>query len=141
VSERAYDRFALLRDPELRRFARFLVVGASNTLIGIAVYGLCVALGMEPVAASALGFCAGALNGYRLNRIWTFGGARGGLGTGARYVIVQLAGLALNMAGVWLAVERAGFPRLAGEAVILPAVTVTTFLLSRHWVFRAPAAD
>jgi putative flippase GtrA len=141
VSARLEVLSTFLRDPELRRFARFLVVGASNTVIGIAVYGLCVGLGVDPVAASALGFCAGALNGYRLNRAWTFDGARGGLGTGARYVIVQLAGLALNMAGVWLAVERAGFPRLAGEAVILPAVTVTTFLLSRRWVFHAPAAD
>ncbi len=60
--------------------------------------------------------------------------------TGTRYVLVQLVGLGLNALGVWLAVGQAGLPRMAGEAVILPAVTVTTFVLSRRWVFPAPHA-
>ena len=55
-------------------------------------------------------------------------------------MVVQCIGLGLNAAGVWLAVGDAGLPRMAGEAVILPAVTVTTFLLSRRWVFHAPDA-
>ena len=126
------------RDPELRRFARFIVVGISNTVVALIVYAALLAAGVDAVLASAVGFAAGALNGYRLNRNWTFRGASGGIATGTRYVVVQLLGLGLNALGVWLTVEQAGLPRMAGEAVILPAVTVTTFLLSRRWVFPAP---
>ncbi|HVP03132.1 MAG TPA: GtrA family protein [Solirubrobacteraceae bacterium] len=140
MSARPSDLPELLRAPELRRFARFLLVGVSNTLIAIVLYGLLVSLALDPVLASAAGFLAGALNGYRLNRSWTFRGASGGAETAARYVVVQGIGLALNAAGIWFTVRHAGLPRMAGEAVILPAVTVTTFLLSRRWVFHAPEA-
>ena len=140
MSTRAYDLREFLRETDLRRFARFVVVGLSNTVVALLVYAGLVALGTQPVLASALGFAAGALNGYRLNRNWTFDGASGGLGTGTRYVLVQLVGLGLNALGVWIAVGHAGLPRMAGEAVILPVVTVTTFLLSRRWVFHAPPA-
>ena len=140
MSTRAYDLREFLRETDLRRFARFVVVGLSNTVVALLVYAGLVALGTQPVPASALGFAAGALNGYRLNRNWTFDGASGGLGTGTRYVLVQLVGLGLNALGVWIAVGHAGLPRMAGETVILPVVTVTTFLLSRRWVFHAPAA-
>ena len=58
--------------------------------------------------------------------------------TCARYVTVQLAGLGLNALGVAVAVGPAAVPRLAGEVVILPFVTVTTFVLSRSWVFPPP---
>ncbi len=140
MSARAYDLRGFLRDTDVRRFARFVVVGITNTVVALVVYAALVALGTEPVLASALGFAAGALNGYRLNRNWTFHGASGGLATGTRYVLVQVVGLGLNALGVWLAVGHAGLPQMAGEAVILPVVTVTTFLLSRRWVFHAPAA-
>ena len=137
------------RGPELRAVAvhvdvgqllRFITVGVSNTVVTLLAYAGLVAIGAPVVVASAVGFALGAFNGYRLNRVWTFRGAPGGAVTGARYVAVQGAGLVLNTAGVWLAVDAAGLPRLTGEVVILPLVTVTTYLLSRCWVFRPRAS-
>jgi putative flippase GtrA len=124
----------------LRELLRFMTVGVSNTVVTLLAYGALVTIGAPVVLASIAGFCLGALNGYRLNRAWTFRGAAGGIEVGARYVVVQAVGLALNTAGVWLVVDSAGLPRLAGEVVILPFVTVTTYLLSRRWVFRARSA-
>jgi putative flippase GtrA len=118
------------------QFARFAVVGATNTAITLVSYGLLVSAGIAPVAASAVAFALGALNGYRLNRGWTFRSSRRGAAAGARYVAVQLAGLGVNAAGVAVAVGWVAVPRLAGEIAILPVVTTMTFLLSRNWVFR-----
>jgi putative flippase GtrA len=129
---------AARRHPELLRLARFVLVGLTNTIVALVVYALLIGTGMAPVLASAVAFCAGAVNGYILNRSWTFDGAPGGAGVGARYVTVQLGGLALNAAGVSIAVSHLGLAPTAGEVVILPAVTASTFLLSRGWVFRAP---
>jgi putative flippase GtrA len=125
--------------PQIRQFARFAVVGATNTAITLVSYGLLVSAGIPPVAASAVAFALGAANGYRLNRGWTFHSSRRGAAPGARYVAVQLAGLGVNAAGVAVAVGWVAVPRLAGEIAILPVVTTMTFLLSRNWVFRPSA--
>lgn len=124
--------------PQIFQLARFAVVGASNTAITLASYAALVMLGAPAVAASAVGFALGAANGYHWNRRWTFRSDRRGAVTCARYVTVQLAGLGLNALGVAVAVGPAAVPRLAGEVVILPFVTVTTFVLSRSWVFPPP---
>jgi putative flippase GtrA len=117
------------------QLARYLVVGLSNTAITLVAYALAVRAGVPPIAASVLAFGAGAVNGYRLNRAWTFRSARRGAGVGARYVAVLLAGLAINALGVALAVDVAELPRLAGEVAALPPATAATFVLARSWVF------
>ena len=50
--------------------------------------------------AGAVGWGVGAVNGYLLNRAWTFRGAARGAVPAARYVAVQLLGSALN-AALW----------------------------------------
>jgi putative flippase GtrA len=119
------------------QFVRYLVVGVSNTAITLVTYALAVRAGLPAVAASVVAFGAGAVNGYRLNRAWTFRSARRGAGAGARYVAVLLVGLAINAVGVALAVDVAELPRLAAEVAALPPATAATFLLARAWVFGA----
>jgi putative flippase GtrA len=129
-----------------RQLVRYLIVGATNTAITLVSYALLIRAGVPAVAASVVGFGAGALNGYLLNRSWTFRSGRRGAGAGGRYVVVLLVGLALNALGVAL-VGDAGLPRLAGEVLALPPATAATFMLARSWVFapgggtagRAPA--
>jgi putative flippase GtrA len=118
-----------------RQLARYLVVGASNTAITLAVYAVLVRAGAPAVGASVAAFWAGALNGFRLNRRWTFRSDRRGLRTGGRYVLVQLLGVGLNALGVAFAVGVAEVPKLAGDLAALPPVTAATFVLSRTWVF------
>jgi putative flippase GtrA len=122
------------------QLARFLVVGASNTAVTLIVYAALVRAGVPAVAASVVAFAAGAANGFRLNRAWTFRSARRGVATGARYVSVAALGVALNALGVVLAVHVAELPKIAGELAALPPVTATTFVLSRAWVF-GPGGD
>ena len=118
-----------------RQFARYLVVGVSNTTITLVVYAALVRAELPAVVASVFAFGAGAVNGYRLNRAWTFRSARRGAGVGARYVAALLVGLGINALGVVLVVDVAELPRLAGEVLALPPVTATTFVLARWWVF------
>jgi putative flippase GtrA len=117
------------------QLARFLVVGASNTAVTLIVYAVLVRAGVPPVAASVAAFAAGAVNGFRLNRAWTFRSERRDVATGVRYVSVAALGVGLNALGVALAVHVAELPKIAGELAALPPVTATTFVLSRAWVF------
>ena len=81
----------------LVQFLKFGIVGVSNTLLTLAVYTLLLKVaGVWYLAASAIGFTAGAVNGFLLNRRWTFRGHVGDAFTPVRYVVVQGCGLGLN---------------------------------------------
>ena len=117
------------------QLVRFGVVGATNTALTLATYAVLVALHAPVPLAGAVGWGVGAVNGFVLNRAWTFRGAARGAVPAARYVAVQLMGSALNAALVAIAVGHEHLPRLAGELVVLPPVTLLTFVLCRGWVF------
>lgn len=113
------------------QLARFATVGAANTLVTLVTFAVLSALGASAPAAGALAFAAGAANGYRLNRGWTFASARRGIQTAARYVTVQGLGAGLDALGL----AALHLPRMQGEVLVLPCVTLVTFALSRQWVF------
>ena len=119
---------------ELLRLARYALVGASNTVITFTAYTLLVALGVAAPVASAAGFALGAVNGYQLNRRWTFRTP----GRLAPYVAVQALGAGASAAGVALA-RGDGLPQPAAELVVLPLVTLLTYALARTVVFVAAA--
>jgi putative flippase GtrA len=120
---------------ELVQLIRFGLVGVSNTLLTVIVFAGLTRAGVPAPAAAAVGFAAGAANGYRLNRRWTFRSAARGRGTIVRYVAVQLLGALLSAAGVALATSDLQLRHLLAEAVVLPVVTLITYSLSRRLVF------
>jgi putative flippase GtrA len=123
------------------QLVRFALVGMTNTAVTLASYAVLTAAGTPAAAAAAAAFGLGAANGYRLNRRWTFRAPSTGAVTAGRYVAVQALGAGLSAAGVAMATGRLGLPRMAAEAVVLPWVTCTTFVLVRRLVFVGePAA-
>jgi putative flippase GtrA len=121
------------------QLVRFGLVGATNTALTLAAYSALVALETPVALAGAVGWGVGAVNGFVLNRAWTFRGSARGALPAARYAVVALAGSALNAALVSVAVSEDHLPHIAGELAVLPPVTLLSFLLCRGWVF-APGA-
>jgi putative flippase GtrA len=128
---------ARARAPVLVQFMKFGIVGVSNTLLTFAVYTLLLkVLGVWYLAASAIGFGVGAVNGFLLNRRWTFRGHVGDSLTPLRWTIVQGCGLGLNEGLLYLLVHDARLDKLLGQALATAVVTVCTFTLNRAWTFR-----
>jgi putative flippase GtrA len=121
----------------IAQLVRFGCVGATNTALTVATYAALVALGPPVALAAALGWGVGAVNGFLLNRAWTFRGAPRGALPAARYAVVALVGSGLNAVLVAFAVSEEHLPHLAGELAVLPPVTLLTFLVCRAWVFAA----
>ncbi len=119
------------RDPEFRRFIRFLAVGGLNTLVGYAIFATLILLGLSIPAAIVLGTMLGVLFNYvstggivfrdRPGRLWRF----------AAVYVVQMG---LNIAGV-TALEHAGIHPLIAGFLLLPVLVVLTFLAMRRFVF------
>lgn len=122
------------------QFLKFGIVGVSNTLIAFAVYTVLLKVfGVWYVAASGIGFAVGAVNGFLLNRRWTFRGHVGDALTPVRWAIVQTCGLGLNLGLVYLFVHDLGMDELVGQIPTTAIVTVLTFAVNRSWTFRTPA--
>src|SRR6202140_1250221 len=123
--------------PLLVQFVKFGIVGVSNTLLTFAVYTLLLKVfGVWYLAASAIGFVVGAVNGFLLNRRWTFRGHVGDALTPVRWTVVQGCGLGLNEGLLYLLVHDGGLDKLLGQACATVIVTVLTFMANRAWTFR-----
>src|ERR1700726_5299368 len=85
------------------QFLKFGIVGVSNTLLFFATYTLLLKVfGVWYLAAAAIGFALGAVNGFLWNRRWTFRGHVGDALTPVRWAVVQGCGLALNAGLLYL---------------------------------------
>jgi putative flippase GtrA len=130
-----------MRRLPLLQLARFGTVGASNTVLSFAAYALALRLGVRYLPAGAGAFALGALNGFALNRTWTFRARGSALRAGWRYATVQGIGLLATVLLLRLAVHGLGFPRLPAQLVAAVPVTLLCFALSRAWVFGAHRSD
>lgn len=121
----------------LIQFVKFGIVGVSNTLLTLAVYTLLLKVfGVWYLAASAIGFVVGAINGFLLNRRWTFRDHVGDALTPVRWGIVQTCGLAINEGLLFVFVHDASLDKLVAQVCATAVVTVTTFFVNRAWTFR-----
>jgi putative flippase GtrA len=93
-----------------------------------------LAISTPYVLAAFLGFAVGALNGYILNRRWTFA-ARDTTRARVLYVAVQAVGAVSTSLLVLLFHEGAGIGKLGAYLVAIPPVTVVMFFANRAWTF------
>ena len=124
----------------LVQFVKFGIVGISNTLLTLVVYTVLLKVfGVWYLAASAIGFAVGAVNGFLLNRRWTFREHVGDALTPVRWAIVQTCGLAVNEGLLYVFVHDAHLDKLLAQLCATAVVTVSTFFANRAWTFRTPA--
>lgn len=131
-----------LASPVFVQFVKFGIVGVSNTALTFIVYTVLLKVfGVWYLAASAVGFIAGATNGFLLNRRWTFRDHVGDSLTPVRWAIVQGCGLAINEGLLFLFVSEASLDKLVAQACATAFVTVSTFFANRAWTFRTHSHD
>lgn len=116
-----------------RQFVRYVLAGLVNTTLSFLVYRGLLAVDTPYAAAAPIAFAVGSVNGYVLNRRWTFAAAdlaRARL----VYVAVQAAGAGLTSLLVYL-FSAAGTGHVWAYLVAIPPVTVATFAANRWWTF------
>ena len=128
-----------LEDPTVRQFVKNGVVGASNTVLTFVVYTILVTLGLDYLVAVVLGYCAGSLNSYFLNRHWTFR-ARDIAHTtaGTRFAIVQAVAIAANVLLLYVFVHHLGIAKIPAQAILTLPILAVTFFVNRWWSFARP---
>jgi putative flippase GtrA len=131
-----------LRDPVVGQLIRFGVVGISNTLVFVAAYAICVEIGVWYIAASAIGYTLGSINGYVLNRRWTFrAGHLSHTTSASRYTLVQIVAALANLGLLYVFVDGIGTDRIVGQVIVIVIVQLLSFLAHRAWSFAHRGED
>ncbi len=117
-----------------RQFATFLVVGAANTLAGLAViFGCLHFLDLPPLAANAAGYAVGLVVSFLLNGKFTFQRAPTSGAALVRFLLVIGVAYLANAAAVLaLSPVNRYLAQVAGMAIY----TTLSFAGCRQFVFR-----
>ncbi|RDK06189.1 GtrA family protein [Cupriavidus lacunae] len=121
--------------PELRRFTRFLVSGATSTGVHVGITAtLVTTLATSPVTANCVAFLCATACSYLLNTLWSFS-SRLRNRTLGRFAGVSLLGLGVTMCISWTA-QTLGASYWAGLACVVLIVPAFTYLAHRAWTYR-----
>jgi putative flippase GtrA len=134
---------------ELGRFARFLVVGVSGTLLDFAILSaLKYFLGWQTLLANLISYSCGIINNYILTRYWIYPESRSkqSFVQLMQFALISLVGLGLNNA-LMLALEEPAGKLLSNPAYgYIPAKIIATmivllwnFFANRLWTFNKPS--
>lgn len=122
-----------------RQFSAFIIVGL---IAAVAHYGTLIGLVeariMGPVPATLLGFLAGAIVSYALNRRFAFASDRPHREAMWRFGVVSVVGFILT--GLIMAVLTGPLaaPYLPAQVLTTGIVLFWNFLANRYWTFSGP---
>ena len=128
-----------------KQFVKFAVVGAVGTIVNLAVLKLTLLLWGQfnestPFAveafASGLAFAVAVVNNYLLNRWWTFRSS-GTMGTEfLKFLVVSVAGLALNELVFWAFRAQLDLHVMLSQLLAIGCVLPFNFIVNKLWSFR-----
>lgn len=126
----------------IREINLFVVVGVAATACQV---GVSLAaqrwLGLGPVLASLAGYVASVGVSYLGNSRLTFRRPALHGPQFARFATISLTGLGINLGTVWIATHALGWPLWVAMVPVVMVVPASTFVMSKFWAFRVPAAE
>jgi putative flippase GtrA len=119
-----------------RQFSTFAGVGLIATCLHYAVLvGIVELAGISALAGSLMGYSAGGLLSYVLNRSHTFRSDRPHEETAWRFALIVFVGFALTYLCMRFLVENAGVPYLPAQIATTAAVMLWNFGAHKAWTF------
>lgn len=118
------------------RFMRFVLVGLASTLV---YFGLLITL--EPVISSIIlltAFCylASMVANYVAQSRFTFRFGTATMRSVYRFGLMHLFSMISNSAAMWALVSVLHFPLVGAQVIVTGCLAVTTFFISKLWVYR-----
>ena len=116
---------------------RFIEVGVINTLSGLSIiFAAKYFFHAGDVVANLIGYGVGLCISFNLNSRWTFAYEGRQLTAVVKFLLATAVAYGANLLTVIVAIEHLGLNSYLGQAMGMPAYTVTAYLASRYIVFR-----
>jgi putative flippase GtrA len=140
LTERSPRLAGLLATPATRQLIRYAFAGLCVTQFAACVYsGAVFFLRMDPMLANLFSTACGLVAGYIVHSRWSF--AEGNSSSEGwqvgRFLIAALVAFLINSMWVWLLTKVMHLSPLAPVPLMMLATPWISFLLNRHWVFKA----
>ncbi len=121
----------------MKQFSRYLVVGFLNTAWGyLLIFSFMYLLGWSPEASNVMGYAIGLVTSYALNRHYTFRSRDTPAPEFARFLGTFAVAFAANFATLAFLVRILEVHAGASQVLAGGVYVATSYLLSRHYVFR-----
>ena len=131
---------AMRANGEIGRIIRFVVVGVSNTLVGLStIYACKYFFDIADAPANAIGYCVGLVNSFIWNRRWTFRHSGEILPAVKRFLVVFLVAYMANLLTAMLLINETSINHYLAHAIATVPYTVIFYLGSRFVVFKPKA--
>jgi putative flippase GtrA len=132
---------AFLKKPSKQataQFVKFSVIGASNTLVNIAVYSIVIFLNPALyLFGNALGWALGVLNSYFWNNRYVFKDAKGRMPAKLMKMYVSYAaGLVVSTILLYIYVDIFALHKLLAYLLTIVFTVPINFLLNKFWAFK-----
>lgn len=125
-------------EKNIRQFIKFAVVGCSNTVINLAVYYLCLHLGIHYIFAYTLGFLVSVCNAFYWNNKYVFKNKQEKSLIKAFAKVIASYGLSFFISIVLMGifVGRLGISTYIAPLLKMAITIPLNFILNKTWAFR-----
>jgi dolichol-phosphate mannosyltransferase len=121
----------------VRQFVKFGIVGASGLLVNFVIaHVLQRGTALSDFTDFAIGFMAGGVSNYFLNRIWTFRSSRNPWVEGLQFLIVSAIALVIGKI-IFAVAAHYGFHHFSTTWLIATLGGMfVNFFLNKYWTFK-----
>jgi len=120
----------------MTQFARYILVGITNTLVGYGVIFGCMYLaGMSPELSNVAGYAVGLMVSYVLNRTYTFRSQGQRRTEIVRFLMAFGVAYSLNFLALLLMIHRLHLHEGFSQIVAGAAYVVSAYLMNKYFVF------
>lgn len=121
----------------INKFIKFGLVGVLNTLINWIIFALLNFVGVYYIVANVIAYAIATANSYIWNSKWVFKyNGKDKKETTAKFIILNLIGLALNTAILYFLVDILSLNKLVGLVITTAIVMVINYIANKIWVFK-----
>ncbi|WP_407673296.1 GtrA family protein [Ochrobactrum chromiisoli] len=119
----------------ISQLAKYGLVGIVNTIITFVAVAILSAFGLDPYLSNAIGFAAGLLNSYFLNKTFTFKGAPHGSVEAIKFLSAFLIAYMINIGVLHFLLKLATENIILCQLIAMSTYNIAFFVLMKSWVF------
>lgn len=130
----------MLKNNESKRFIRFVAVGIMNTLVDFVFYSICVGLlNLHYNIGQVVGYSAGVLNSFIMNKFWTFENKEVNAKTTQQFiqfVVVNIVSLGITLLGLRMVIDGLKVNKYIAKLIVTLVAQLVNYFGYKLWVFK-----
>jgi putative flippase GtrA len=132
---------AIWNNPKFRQFIFYAICGGTGVTVDLACYSALIFSSVEYQLANAVGYAAGTLVSFFLNRHFTFKTYDRTVRRLVMFLATAGIGYAISSTMLWTFVKLLNIHPITSKLMTLAVVLAVQFLINRAVTFRATSSD